>query len=329
MSVLILMSTFEGEPFLEAQVHSLRAQTRADWRLLVRDDGSRDGTVPLLRALARQDGRIHLLEDALGNLGPAMGFSRLMEAALAEPAPMIAFADQDDVWHADKLARQIEALEATPPATPVLVHSDLALVAASGEGLGQTFMQRRGLRPPAGAGLRTLLLHNHIVGCSMLINRPLLRLATPVPQRAHMHDWWLGLCAAAGGEIRYLSEPLLDYRQHAGNRVGARGLGQVARRPAQWLGKMNRIYHTAFAQAAALDERLRAHPVPQQARARRAEVDETLSRFLALRRRGGPARVLGLRELRARCLHPALTALFYAQALALRPAPPPVPVQDP
>jgi hypothetical protein len=134
-----------------------------------------------------------------------------------------------------------------------------------------------------------------------------------------MHDWWIALCAAAVGVVHYLPDTLVDYRQHGGQRIGARGFAGLARRPGDWLRKMARIYATAFAQAAALRARLDERLPTAATEARQAAATRTLERFLALADRPGPARSLGLLRMGIRCRHPALTGLLYGQALLLRP----------
>src|SRR3954464_5108973 len=80
--LLILLSSFNGHKFITDQINSIRRQTYSAWTLLVRDDGSTDGTVDLVESLARQDGRIALLRDRKGNLGPAASFGVLLSHAL-------------------------------------------------------------------------------------------------------------------------------------------------------------------------------------------------------------------------------------------------------
>ena len=61
MKVNILLSTYNGEQFLAEQVKSIQEQTYQEWQLLIRDDGSSDGTVEVIKQLAAQDSRIHLM----------------------------------------------------------------------------------------------------------------------------------------------------------------------------------------------------------------------------------------------------------------------------
>ncbi|NJK40820.1 MAG: hypothetical protein HC934_04660 [Acaryochloridaceae cyanobacterium SU_2_1] len=86
---------------------------------------------------------------------------------------------------------------------PILVHSDLSLVTADLELIHPSFWRSQNLDPTRNA-LRHLLIRNHITGCTVVINTALRELALPIPNSAFMHDWWLGLVAAAFGKIAYL-----------------------------------------------------------------------------------------------------------------------------
>ena len=74
MKVNILLSTYNGEQYLKEQVKSIQDQTYQDWQLLIRDDGSRDGTVKIIQELVAQDERIRFInQGAIENLGKLMG----------------------------------------------------------------------------------------------------------------------------------------------------------------------------------------------------------------------------------------------------------------
>ena len=105
----ILMSTYNGGRFVEQQIDSIIAQTFTDWRLLIRDDGSSDGTAEIVSRYADlHRERICLIESNGENLGACQSFARLLEGADAD---YMMFSDQDDVWLPDKLARQVEYFE--------------------------------------------------------------------------------------------------------------------------------------------------------------------------------------------------------------------------
>ena len=96
----ILLSTYNGEKYLNEQIISIQNQSEKDWRLLVRDDGSSDNTLRLLEYFASQDKRIILIKDDKGNLGVVRSFEILLAQSNAD---YIMFADQDDVWLANKI----------------------------------------------------------------------------------------------------------------------------------------------------------------------------------------------------------------------------------
>ncbi len=287
----VVLGTYNGEEYLAEFVESVRGQSYGNWRMLIRDDGSNDATRSIVRRLAAGDARIetlndpirgdHILNDAGDSkpdrrqnlrLGPSGNFGVLLQTALDRGARYVLPADQDDVWLADKVSRQMEAMreaEASPPmdglpgATPILVHADMTVVDAELATVGRSFFGLTGLRHDAACPLRTLLAHNVIPGCTMLLNRALLELAVPVPREAPLHDWWIALCAAASGRLIFLPEPTALYRQHGGNAIGARSFWRTFNPVgSDWLGRWNRgmaAFGRHVVQVDALRRRLRGH----------------------------------------------------------------------
>ena len=224
-AIEVVLPTYNGEPYLEAQLASIDAQTLRPSRVLLRDDGSSDGTQELIARLQQRYGAWLQVLPADGNLGCTANVNRLLQATTA---PYVALADQDDLWLPQKLeaclALLLQLEQQHTVDTPLLVHSDLQLADAQGRPLPRRYWQTQGLEESRTA-LRDLLLTNVVTGCSVLLNRPLLRAALPIPEQALMHDWWLALIAAAVGAIGALPEPTLLYRQHGRNVLGATGLG--------------------------------------------------------------------------------------------------------
>jgi glycosyltransferase involved in cell wall biosynthesis len=220
----ILLATYNGEAFLAEQLASIMAQSWGDFRLVVRDDGSRDRTPQILAGYAAQyPGRIEVLQDGDGNLGVLANFNRLLAAARA---PYVMFSDQDDVWMPDKVERTWRRLLALEreygPATPLLVHSDLEVVDRDLLRMDASFWHFQHLCPRRGLNLNRLLVQNVVTGCTMMVNRALLQRGLPIPPEAAMHDWWLALVAAAFGRIGYLRDTTIKYRQHGRNSLGAK-----------------------------------------------------------------------------------------------------------
>jgi hypothetical protein len=281
--ILILLPVFNGEHYLAEQLDSIFAQNHNNILLVCRDDGSADGSVAVLaRYLTAHSEKMLLLEDTLGNLGASGSFSLLMQWALKymQSCPQkvyVALADQDDIWHGDKLTCALQAMTAADAGlVPVLVHSDLNVVDKHGQLISPSLMAYQGL-DPARTGFPAQLVSNTVTGCTVLMNQALLHKALPVPADAVMHDWWLSLVASCFGQLLFIDKSLVDYRQHGSNTLGAR-----AHTPATFslrtLPKLlqfkqspdaQRLFEQAAAQAAAFQNRYRNEiPVQHQQRLR-------------------------------------------------------------
>lgn len=218
----VLLSTYNGATYLQELLHSILTQTFEEFRLVVRDDGSSDGTRAILAAAIERDRRITLV-DSRGNLGPSGSFVELLGSV---QAPFFMFCDQDDIWLPPKIELTLQKLQEWP-ADPHLVFSDLVVV---DKRLGQicpSFMQFQRFDPLGGTRLERLLMQNVVVGCTVGGNSALLKISRLTekrpPKSMAMHDWWLALVARAFGQVSYIEEPTIMYRQHPSNTLGAPG----------------------------------------------------------------------------------------------------------
>jgi hypothetical protein len=133
--------------------------------------------------------------------------------------------DQDDVWHADKLARMADAFE--HDSSLLLLHSDARLVDAQGaslhcsmfEALQLTAQEKQTIH--AGAAFEVVLRRSFVTGATAALRRKLIDLALPVASE-WVHDEWLATVAAAAGRLDFIDAALVDYRQHDANQIGAR-----------------------------------------------------------------------------------------------------------
>jgi len=224
--IAILMATFNGGRFLRDQLDSLWRQTRQDFELYVRDDGSSDETLNLLRTAATaHPGRLHIDANDSVRLGPKQSFLALLRRT---DAHYIAFCDQDDFWLPHKLERLVSAIERAESTltvdAPVLCCSDATVADATLQPMDGTFFERHGIRVSDGRdlALSRLLFRNFAIGATTMVNRALARRCHHVPEAAIMHDWWMALIATALGRAVVLTEPLIIYRQHSSNVVGSR-----------------------------------------------------------------------------------------------------------
>ena len=216
--VAILLSTYEGERFLVPQLHSLLSQTHRDWILYWRDDGSSDGSRQVMRDfLGRLSPDRAVVLDENVRVGATESYMRLLRRAYADGQPLMAFADQDDVWLPEKLARGVTELAAVPEETPALYFARQVLVDAR---LRRIAMSYRVRRPP---GFPAALTQNLATGCTVLMNRAAMGLlATSTAPMGSLHDWWSYIMVSAhGGRLIADDEPTVLYRQHDTNTVGA------------------------------------------------------------------------------------------------------------
>ena len=224
----VLLATHEGERYLDEQVQSILAQENADLRILARDDGSTDGTYFLLHAYeTTQPGRFSVVEGPPAG-GAAENFFLLLENS---EAPYVMLCDQDDVWYPYKAEKTLDVMQRLEREhgrdCPILVHSDLAVL-ADGQIVAGSLMHYQML-DPARTAPRQLICQNVVTGCTVMANRALIELVLSRPHAgALMHDWWLALAASVFGEIGYVPESTMLYRQHGDNRVGAKNARSAA-----------------------------------------------------------------------------------------------------
>ncbi|WP_186758272.1 glycosyltransferase family 2 protein [Loigolactobacillus coryniformis] len=215
--IAILLSTYNGAEYLAEQISSIIQQTYANWQLFIRDDGSTDQTTQIIQKYQKMNQHIIFLNEShIENLGVKRSFMELLAVTQAD---YYMFCDQDDVWLPEKIQLTLnEMLKNRDKEVPRLVHTDLMVV-------DQDLQPQR---PMFGRdfqdNFRDVLYSNSVTGCTVMINETLrqLLLKQPFdPKQIVMHDWWFALVAAAFGEIAYLAEPTILYRQHGNNTFGA------------------------------------------------------------------------------------------------------------
>lgn len=223
----IALALYNGAQYLPDFLQSLSEQSFKDWRLVVRDDGSTDHSVDLIKQWARtQSQPVEFVEDRRGNLRVIQNFAACF---VHTSAPYVMPADQDDVWFYDKLQQavtEMERLEAIQGAdAPLASYCDLQVVDAELREIHPSMLAMQGQGDRREPSLPQLLSQNVAPGCSMIVNRALLDRAMPIPSGVAMHDWWLLLVAASLGRFSHIRKPGLAYRQHGGNQVGAQAGG--------------------------------------------------------------------------------------------------------
>ncbi|WP_439565196.1 glycosyltransferase [Microcella sp.] len=223
-SISVAMCTRNGAQHVARQVQSILRQRPAPIELVVGDDDSSDDTLAIIERVHAEEGGTTRL--TIIRRRPPLGVTANFAATLAAcSGDLIALSDQDDEWMPGKLVAHAAAFAADPGL--LLVHSDARLVDGEGAPLGSTLLEALEATPAeraglaAGEGLPVLLRRNLVTGATVVLRRSLLEHAAPIPAE-WVHDEWLAAIAAAVGRMRLLPEPLIDYRQHGANEIGAR-----------------------------------------------------------------------------------------------------------
>lgn len=210
MRVVVLMSTYNGERYVQEQVASILKQLPAEGRLIVRDDGSRDTTPDVVARI--HDPRVTLIRGE--NQGFVRSFLGLIASAPTD-AEMVMLSDQDDVWLADKIERAWHVIAAAG-SVPTLYCSRLQLVDST--------LQPIGLSPlwPRAPSFTNALTENIVTGCTAALNPAALTLLRDNgdPGKIFFHDWWLYLVVGAFGRVVFDPKPTVLYRQHGTNIIG-------------------------------------------------------------------------------------------------------------
>ncbi len=218
--VLILLSTYNGEKYIKQQIDSIVEQTYTHWNLFIRDDGSADNTLNIIKAYNLKDKRITIVSDEKGNVGAAQSFSILLSQV--KNYAYVMFADQDDVWIPGKIQITLQALlnaeEQFSSLTPLLIHTNFIYVSE----VLQPIKSKRNYSATKIKNLNFnhLLAQNPAYGCTMMLNNALLQLVKNIPSAAENHDYWVAVVASAFGKIIYLENKTVLYRQHTHNISG-------------------------------------------------------------------------------------------------------------
>lgn len=239
----IVLATYNCDrAHFATQINSIQQQDFPRWRCLITDDGSKPEIQQYMAELIADDPRFELHVQPQ-NLGSYHNFeSGINFFCQDEAITHIAFADQDDVWQPQKLTHLLRAMTRSGA---LLAHSDLSLIDDQGHTLHPSVWQYE-QRYPEQLDAKLLLLRNTVTGCSMMIARQLLAVALPFPPQQKSGDWyhdhWLAIAAAHQGHIAHLREPLVQYRQHGENVVGAaKQAGSIRTEIVVWLQKKGRL----------------------------------------------------------------------------------------
>lgn len=242
----ILLPTYNGEKYLRQLIESIINQTFTDWRLIIRDDGSKDDTVSIVKEyVAAYGDKILLMEDQLGNLGTSCSNDLLMHLT---DSPYFMFCDQDDIWEPNKIEvclNEMRSIEREHPNVPILVCSDACCVDENNNLICESFFKSQKFIDTTDSLYKMLAL-NIVQGSTALMNDRVRSVVSRIP-RDYLHDAWVASIVKYYGVVSYIHKPLLQYRQHENNVLGAMAVG-----PRYEMNKIKKLktllksYHSHF-----------------------------------------------------------------------------------
>ena len=216
-TVLVLLSTYNGSKYLKEQINSILFQHDVKCSLLVRDDGSHDGTVKLLHDIELDyKNRIKIIEGE--NVGVYNSFSALVKYA-SQDCPQYdyyAFSDQDDVWLPDKIKSAVNMLIPLSKNKPLVYCSNSTMINKDGKKIKNLWREHEPV-----LNKDRILFVNYAQGCTMVFNKEALDMYNEkVYNLGKLHDYMLALIGIYYGVMVYDENSYLLYRQHEGNVVG-------------------------------------------------------------------------------------------------------------
>lgn len=212
--IQVLLSSYNGEKYIREQIDSILAQEGVTVSLLIRDDGSSDGTKEILKEYAEKHHNVSVFYGE--NVGVIKSFFSLIDRVDADKE-YVAFADQDDVWLSDKLYSAITLLEMEKEDSPLVYCSAIQLVDAELNPISAAITY-----PDIRIDFGNALVENMCTGCTSVINHHmLLVLKERTPEFTVMHDFWIYLVGTCLGKVVRDEKSYILYRQHGDNVVGS------------------------------------------------------------------------------------------------------------
>lgn len=220
LTISVAMCTFNGEPFLNAQLETIAAQSRLPDELVVCDDQSSDRTIEMLHQFAKRVSFPVRIEVNPVNLRSTKNFEKCISLCQGQ---IVALTDQDDVWYPHKLQTLEAALQQSNDI--VAAFSDADIIDDDSRPLGLRLWASFGLhrtnqkRFTNGHAVEVLCNHPVVTGATFAFRKKYFDIMRPIPRR-QFHDAWIVFLLATCGQFALISEPLMQYRRHPGQQVG-------------------------------------------------------------------------------------------------------------
>ncbi len=213
-SVLVLISTYNGEKYVSQLLDSVLEQKGIDVSILVRDDGSKDGTTKILEEYKKENKIEYYIGEQ--NLGYAKSFWHLLTNCSKE-YDYYAFCDQDDIWLEDKLQKAIELIEYSKEdeKQPVLYTSNVIPVNNNMEILEDRCFECKRVLNVWESFQKSIL-----PGCTFVFNSYAREILRQYQGYMESHDWATYAIITTFGKVVYDNKSYIHYRIHENNTIG-------------------------------------------------------------------------------------------------------------
>lgn len=234
----IIIAHYNGSHLFQEQLESIQKNILPEGyeiQILVIDDGSRQEEYDRLLQICIPWPNV-TIERNPQNLGIIQTFEKGLRSSTA---PYVMLSDQDDVWLSNKIKLTLEGMQESENHKPTLVFTDLSTVSPNLKIINKQMLNLKNFN--VDNEKNSLLFQNMVPGCTVMVNRRLLELALPFPSYIPMHDHWLAICAAFGGNLIFIPQATLLYRQHCSNQIGQpnRSLFARMKKPARTIKRFS------------------------------------------------------------------------------------------
>lgn len=246
--VQILMATYNGEKYLHSQLDSILNQTYMNWNLLIRDDGSTDKTLDILKEYSNKDARIRYIVNEGMQHGWQINFQKLIHLGENIEAEFFMFCDQDDVWFHNKIEEYIQEMrkiETENKGVPIILYSNMMIIDNKGKVVNSDFNQTYHMRIKR---LTDVFFTQRVYGCSMMFNKVLLdKTAQLLKNNVYedlSHDGLVAKVSAINnGKIQFLEKSYMQYRRYGNNSTGNQEFSISSKRILRRLKNFDKLAH--------------------------------------------------------------------------------------
>ncbi|PJG84406.1 glycosyltransferase family 2 protein [Conservatibacter flavescens] len=216
----VILCTYNGSKYVQQQLESILKQNILPKKIIISDDFSKDNTLELIENIFLSYS--FSCYEIVSGLQKGAKYNFLSALKYAKEDYTF-FSDQDDIWHPNKIGIFSQYLQSTK--TALLVFSDSRIINNKNYVISDSFFDYQGLTARVFED-DSILFKNCVQGAASCVNRSMRELVLKSLDlvdwdHLYMHDWWIALLAKYYGEAIFIPQPLIDYRQHSNNQIGA------------------------------------------------------------------------------------------------------------